>query len=605
MPIAKKTILPQNLANIDVLIEDTSEFSDYFQVTKVPSEFTGGRNSFLLAGSDYLLDGSEIKIEIIDAEGNPVYQSMVPKYIEGNSRMITVEIYDTTVTGIATIILVGKAETTRDGREIPFKWRNTYNVRWTKRILIDYNLNNVSPLRFSAQPEMVLQEQRFFNINSSSYDTLTTTLTASLTPLIFSPYQVGYGITVEEPSRILPEYKTGTITGSLEVNGITREINLPLTKLLNKSKVFSNGYVIRSPLNDGVIKQLYLRSGSYTTTIDSVPCSVTSSARLQYTKINTSSVNIPISYASLRISKLNTVSGEIYKLRVYNKVAANTADYKLIGDVDTPTEEILVSSSIRGNVPIGDIYESSNYTQNWYVDALQANTGVRRQLYTVSGSPSYYQPSAGTTYTLSSSNDVLMASIRANIPIDISTQRFSGSVSESGYFIGTKNSYTLFQTSEYTLTFDAYYKNASESISLIGNTPTVNIYLIGDGTTSVVSLDPLGQKIGQITPSGNNQWFEQIQFNFFPNIPSSGNLGLRFVVNNGFWNFANISLKPASDPQFSPDEVLILVPNVEFHNELLQYKVEFFDINNNSAKVSAISTPTLFTGSAIDLGTLP
>lgn len=605
MPIVKKTILPQNLANIDVLIEDTSEFSEYFQVTKIPSEFTGGRNSFLLAGSDYLQDGSEIKIEIIDAEGNPVYQSMVPNYVEGNSRMITVEVYDTTVTGIATIILVGKAEKTRDGREVPFKWRNTYNVRWTKRILIDYNLNNVSPLRFSIQPQINLQEQRFFNVSSASYDTLTTALTASLTPLLFSSYQVGYGITVEEPSRILPEYKTGILTGSLEVDGVTREINLPLTKLLNQSKVFSNGYVIRSPINDGVIKQLHLRSGSYTTTINSVSYAVTSSAKLQYTKINTSSVNIPISYASLRISNLDTVSGEIYKLRVYNKITTNTADYKLIGDVTTPVEEILVSGSVRGNVPIGDIYQSTNYTQNWYVGALQPNTGTRRQLYTVSGSLSYYQPSAGTTYTLSSSNDVLMASIRANIPIDISTQRFGGSVSESGYFIGTKNSYTLFPTSEYTLTFDAYYKNTSESVSLVGNTPTVNIYLIGDGTTSVISLDPLGQKIGQITPKGNSQWFEQIQFNFFPNIQSSGNIGLRFVVNNGFWNFANISLKPASDPQFSPDEVLILVPNVEFHNELLQYKVEFFDINNNSANVSAISTPVFFTGSAIDLGTLP
>ena len=32
---------------------------------------------------------------------------------------------------------------------------------------------------------------------------------------------------------------------------------------------------------------------------------------------------------------------------------------------------------------------------------------------------------------------------------------------------------------------------------------------------------------------------------------------------------------------------------------------EFFDINNNSVNVSAISTPVFFTGSAIDLGTLP
>jgi len=163
----------------------------------------------------------------------------------------------------------------------------------------------------------------------------------------------------------------------------------------------------------------------------------------------------------------------------------------------------------------------------------------------------------------------------------------------------------VFPTSEYTLTLDAYYKKTSGSVTLQGNTPKVDIYILGVDGTKIVDNDPLGQKIGQIKVSGDSQWFEGTQFNFFPNIGSSGRIGLRFAVSNGFWNFANISIKPASDPQFSPDEALLVVPNVEYHNELLQYKVEFFDINNNSVNVSAISTPAFFTGSAIDLGTLP
>lgn len=770
MPITKKTILPLNLLEYDVFIEDTSQISEYFSVTNVPSSFAGGRNSFLIGGSSYLEDGSEIKLEILDSNGNPIYQSMVPSYVEGNSRMISVEIYDDTAPGFATIVLMGKAAFTVSGEPLPTEWQDAYNVRWTRRILVDYDLKNTSPIRFEIPPEVFVEEKRFYNINSSSYDDYTIPFTASLTPLIQSPVQIGYGIDVIAPSTFSADYTRSRLTGSLTINTITRNIDLPVTTILNKTKAFSRGYLISSSINDGIIKKLLLRSGSYNTSIDSVNYGVTSSVKLQYYIINTSSVNIPISYASLRISNLSTVSGEIHKLRVYSKVTTNTSDYKLVADVPIATEEILVSSSIRGNVPIGNIMYAENYQTNWYSAALVKNTGSLRQIYTVSGSSLYYNSysasaaylspltvnrfggvvtgstsrtfiktnsgsatngwngqvysseaysqslyvsakatsttqslmfglnsdpttdastssidygwyltdagnlqaysssvllaSYGTyttssllnityedntikyfkdgilqrtasravgnplyfdtsffytssqgikdvkfgpivnNFTIISKDDILLSSIYANIPVNTTTNKFSGAVSESGYFLGTVDSYLLFPTTEYTLTFDAYYKNSSGSVTLAGNTPKVDIYILGVNGTKVVDNDPLGQKIGQLTVLGNSQWFESTQFNFSPNVKSSGRFGLRFVVSNGFWNFSNISIKPASDPQFSPDETVLIVPNLEYHNELLQYKVEFFDINNNSVNVAAISTPVFFTGSAIDLGTL-
>lgn len=605
MPITKKTILPLNLLEYDVFIEDTSQISEYFSVTNLPPSFAGGRNSFLIGGSDYLQNGSEIQLEILDSKGNPIYQSMVPSYVEGNSRMISVEVYNDTAPGFATIVLMGKAAFTTSGQPIPTEWQEAYNVRWTKRILVDYDLKNTAPIRFEIPPEVLVEEKRFFNINSSSYDTYDIPFTASLTPLIYSPVQIGYGIDAVAPSTFSADYASSRFTGSLTINNITKTVDLPVTDILSKTKAFSRGYLISSSINDGFIKKLLLRSGSYTASIDSINYKVTSSVKLQYYTISTSSVNIPISYASLRISNLSTVSGEIHKLRVYTKVTTNTSDYKLVGDVPITTEEILVSSSIRGNVPIGNIVQAENYRTNWYSGKLAANTGNRKQLYTISGSAAYYNSSITTdTLALTSSNNVLLSSIHAYVPVDVSTNKFSGQVSQSGYFIGTKESYLLFPTSEYTLTLDAYYKKTSGSITLVGNTPKVDIYILGVDGTRIVDNDPLGQKIGQIEVSGDSQWFEGTQFNFFPNIGSSGKIGLRFAVSNGFWNFSNISIKPASDQQFSPDEALLVVPNVEYHNELLQYKVEFFDINNNSVNVSAISTPVFFTGSAIDLGTL-
>jgi hypothetical protein len=198
---------------------------------------------------------------------------------------------------------------------------------------------------------------------------------------------------------------------------------------------------------------------------------------------------------------------------------------------------------------------------------------------------------------VSSSSDVLLDSIYAGAIVDTGTNKFQGQVSESGYFIGTKNSYTLFSTSEYTLALTAVYNQVSSSITIQGNTPKVDIYLVGVNNTRILDNNPLGQRIGQITILDVANLFENKQFNFKPQVT--------VVVSNGFWNFSNISIRPASDPQFSPDEIRVLVPNTEYHNKPLRYKIEFVDINNNSVNINATSTPVFFTGSAMDLGTLP
>lgn len=771
MPKTRKTLLPLDLIGYDVYKEDTSATSEYFQISNLSSLFTGGKNSFLLGGSSYLKSGSEILIEILDSEGVPIYQSTIDNYTEGNSKLISVEIYDTTPTGFCTIIIMGKAVITSDGTEIPDVWKNTYNVRWTKRILVDYDINNTSPLRFLNEPQIDVTENRFCNILSASYDTRIVDFTSSLTPLLFSGVQIGYGIEAIAPSTFSSDHYNGIFTGSLTIQSKTVPISLQITDILNSTKAFTKGYLIDSTINNGYITNFYLTSGSYTTNILGTTYPITSSTQLQYSVLLEPLTNVPKSYANIRVSNLNTVSGELYKIRVYNKVATNLSDFKLIGDVLVKTEEILVSSSIRGNVPISDIYLASNYQDNWYAGTLTQNTAFRQQLYTVSGSPAYYNPSilnteyvpeftanfdggvvTGSTnktfiktnsgsatngwngqvyssegysqnlyisakatsttqsvmfglntdpttnpstssidyawyltdignleayetgssmavygtyttasvlsivyedatikylvdnvvqytksrtipdklyfdssffYTSSqgitdvkfgplaknfnilSNNETLLSSIYANIPVDSSTNKFSGSVSQSGYFLGTRQSYTLYPTSEYTLTFDAYYKQTSESINLSGNLPKVDIYLVGSGNDKIISDNPLGQFIGKLQVFGEAQRYQQQQFNFIPTIKEPGLVGLRFVVSNGFWKFSNISLKPATETQFSPDEVQILIPNNDYHNQLLQYKVEFFDINSNSANVYTTSVPTFFTGSVIDLGVLP
>ena len=55
--------------------------STYFRITELESTLTGGKNGFLIEGSEYLQETTEIKIEILDVEGNPVYYRRVMVFL--------------------------------------------------------------------------------------------------------------------------------------------------------------------------------------------------------------------------------------------------------------------------------------------------------------------------------------------------------------------------------------------------------------------------------------------------------------------------------------------------------------------------------------------
>ena len=491
---------------------------------------------------------------------------------------------------------MGKAIKTVTGEPIPSEWQDKYNVRWSRRVVTDSNIQNIAPLRFINAPTATVEENLFKTVSTPSYTTQQINFTASLTPTLFSSIHSGYSISAVAPTTFSADLYGAKLTGSVIVDNASSVINLPITNILNSSTMFSNGYLIENATSQ--IREIRLRSGSYVTDVNAISKSVTSSAKIQYSVLNEPALNINASFAKLRVVNLNTVSGEIFKLRVYNRPKTRRAEYKLISDAIIGPSELLVTESVRGNLNIGNFITTPDLNTNWYADALVPNTGIQSSVYRLSGSAAYYVPPVSPSLTIALTDDVLLRSIRANVALN-GTQ--FNQVSSSGFFIGTRDKFTLFPTTEYTLTLDAYYKNRSGSVILTGNTPKVDIYLVG----AVVDENPLGQKIGSLEVSADTRWFQQTQFNFSPQIVTGTPVGVRLVISNGFWYFSNISLQPATEQMFSPDEVQLIIPNTEYNNEVLEYKVEFFDINSNSANISAVAEPTFFSGSAIDLGTLP
>jgi hypothetical protein len=169
------TGVAQGLDQIQVDIEDTSHLSRYFQVVEFDPAFTAGKNCISFNGSDLLKDGSEIKIEVLDNDGNSLYLVSTPKgtnYVDIANFTVSIYIFKETKDGPGKIFLVG---TTAKGEV----------VRWTGNISINTKFPNVSRVRFfnpkstRSEPYMEARSLLYPVIENLTGSTLTQDVTVS------------------------------------------------------------------------------------------------------------------------------------------------------------------------------------------------------------------------------------------------------------------------------------------------------------------------------------------------------------------------------------------------------------------------------------------
>ena len=187
MALVRKTLFPENLERYQTFITDTNPNSTYFKISELPDTFTGGKNAFLIQGSEFLVPDTLIKIEIKDANGDIIYHepgegivsssvdgaNIVTEYYEGVSKVIAVHIYpnkttdsngvvlDGTAYGNATITILGEvASYINNGivSPIPTEWEGQYNVKWQKTINVNPSLPNTTKIRFYKRPVASISE---------------------------------------------------------------------------------------------------------------------------------------------------------------------------------------------------------------------------------------------------------------------------------------------------------------------------------------------------------------------------------------------------------------------------------------------------------------
>ena len=156
MPIIKRYNKILGLRDVDVLHEETGMFSEYFNITEFPDPLQMGKNSFLIGGSERLKKFTDIKIDILDADGGSIYHEPVRNWLEGHDRRVSIEVYDHNQAGQGFLYMVG--EMNPKYFDVPDEWNGIYNVRYIRPITINTTQINTQPIFFYKNPTIMGKE---------------------------------------------------------------------------------------------------------------------------------------------------------------------------------------------------------------------------------------------------------------------------------------------------------------------------------------------------------------------------------------------------------------------------------------------------------------
>jgi hypothetical protein len=538
----KKYSPEQNLSSFQTLIVDENPNSDYFRITEFKDTFTGGKNGFLIEGSEYLKESTEIKIEILDVNGEPIYYEPgngIPEYYEGISKLIAVYIYEDTPIGLGKITILGELKEYDDNgvkRQIPSDWRGAYNVKWERTFQINKNLSNEDRVRFYRRPKVGIDEivKPIFN---KTPQTITQTGQVDGLPLIPTENTQLSNFSLPTSYRLKvtdDTYWTGSALGQqIEFSGLN--YSPTITDIVNKDEVLVSPPYSESDLVKPFSSQNYSVSFPYVEGAVDLATALTGS------------------FAKINITNMKTFVGDAARVKVFRKSVSQLTDYEFVQEIQLESNELLRD------------LESVESTETFYGNLSQ----------------NYIN-----NYWLTSSNDLVTT---FNQDFLYNSVELDNGVSTPQYFY-TSQSLGITNGVEYNLSFNVRKRTN------ISADDYLKVYLSGSfGNTTVA------QTITNIGSS--NELLQKTLVN--ENIIADNISGsqLYFEVKGNDWLINNISLRAAEETSFSPDEITFIqsVPKT-LAEETFDFRFEFYDINNNYIPVLVEETKT-FTGGNLNLFT--
>lgn len=549
MALLKKTLFDESIEKYNVFINDTAPFSEYFKITELPDTFTGGKNAFLIQGSEELVADSLIKIQIKDSKGDIIYNEPgegIPEYYEGTSKVVSVYIYPDTAFGPCTITILGELkEYNSNGIKVPIpsNWEGTYNIRWQKQINVNPFVANTTKIRFYRRPKVEIEETILpvFNRIVNRITASGSISGFSINPASGSNFRNFNGDTIYELRTTGSVFSSSMEGETITVSGLNQSYSTVVKDVVNSKKILATlPYYETSSASDAPFQTVK----DFTNANFTLPYN--SSITLQDSSVSSS-------FAKIKLTDLETFSGDVNRLKIFASRKADIGNYTLLEDIQLESSEVLLTDVYSGsvNVRTGQFGSQKLINDFWKYKHYDVNI--------------FYNPPLN--------NVVLASSVRL---VDDSTENTSKYPQRIFYY---SSSIDFIKNTEYQLDFSTTLLSSSFTSGKI------QVYGSGSAFLNTDTDIPLGKLLGELEAGTNGRVFDKQQINFKSDDTSNGTIV--FAVYQGDWYLSNLSLRASQETNFSPNELTlnVAVPT-KVNNDAFDFKFEFYDINNNYVPVT-------------------
>ena len=631
----------QNLLEFDVFQQETGVLGDlstsrFFRISEFPPVLPTGNSSFLIEGSDLLKPNVELKTELLDSAGNPIFHYAIPNYDkELPARRITIEVYaDDIINGIGSFTVLGELDPQKI--EVPTAFQNTYNVRFSAPISINKNIKNTQPIRFYGDPTISVSElvkgviQPVYTGNQR-----TKTITGSVSLNVSTPSTTEYGAddsTTADSTRI-------NEVGNNQAAYISQNVGEAQSSILGNSSVKSkpySTYVVKA-MEKGVDNELnkitstmkgatfsitrpdllvdattypnakFTKPTTFSTKILDVLNSTTFTTTTQYkikSKTNNQELVVPLnasasnstithnvgsvvrtastvfqrSFANVTVGNLRTFSGDTYKAKIYAKEDGSSGEFEKIYEtlVESPNE-LVDQNSNSGFKSVG-IFATQSIVDNFWV-------------------------SSSNTFTATQDDDTLIDGILLSGSTEPNANSFT---------FETSQSYSLETNEPYLVDFNVAFKpqNKVQSDGTTKKDAKLEVFLTGTFLSETSQEVPLGEvdlgeynfnEINTFTKVEKRQVSDFLTHNVEGGV-ATGSLGFR--LHSGEFILSDVRLRPFSETNFSPGffKANVPMPPAIKRGQPYDFVVEFYDANNSLAEAVAVADDVVFAGPRQVLG---
>ena len=589
----------QGLQEFDVLIEDSNPNSDYFQVTEFPETIPGGKSFFKISAAAGLLrPESEIRVEILDESGQVIYTEY-PEFIdESDRRLISIFVYDFIPPGLATVTILGEAQTFLDGSPIPIDFVGSFNVRWQRTLNVEPFKKNNFPIFFEKEPSIQVTEvvKPYLEIVKPSGSSVTTVGTSNNSSFKISleTRQGNFFLVSKGGFKFENEMLNSAVTFSaitnpklnqksfptvfgqgpetFTIDGIVTPYYANIQDIINDSRVqVKNPFELKTEFSKtGNTKNEFDRDlterlqDTADFTFDDSEFSISFRKKPDFTPTQ----NLR-SFAKINLNDINTISGDVHHIKTFMKSQGSVGGFELVNETVLEASELLIDeNSIDLQEPIGQFFSQAIIDNNWSVSS--SNTAVNE-----------------FTASRETSN------LNNSVFISGSFRNHSGSVTFT-----PQASINFATNGDYELSFKSFVDSDENSVD---DGHDVDIYLTGSSFFSSSGyLEPYGLKIGNLNSTGS-KYFGKSDIDFTTSETGTGNI--LFHVKRGLWRFSDISIRSTKETGFSPATTTLYIPvPTEAQDDVLDFEFKFYDNDNNEASASFQKLDNDFAGGNTFIG---